>query len=171
MIHRTSFAKHAAVLSLVAAAAGCVMPGRTAAPSRLGAEAMPGMGHAGHHARLGARAFPRLWVRGEQAKPGAHVVVVKMVTMDDGDGGKFDPENIVAAPGDTVRFVTDGLAPHNVSFPAGQNVGLHPPAPVPFLGTAGQSYDLVVTVAPGTYHLQCDPHATTGMTGTLTVRR
>ncbi|HET6762259.1 MAG TPA: plastocyanin/azurin family copper-binding protein [Longimicrobiaceae bacterium] len=101
----------------------------------------------------------------------AHVVVVKMITTDEGEGGKFDPENVVAQAGDTVRFVTDGLSPHNVSFPAAQNVGLHVPAAVPFLTTPNQAYDLVASAAPGTYHMQCDPHAFTGMTGTLTIRR
>ena len=171
MMDRPAFVKRAFSLALVLVASGCVLPRSGASPRSAAVTMMPGMAHVGHHASLGSRAFPRLWMRAEQAAAGAHVVVVKMVTLDDGDGGKFDPEAIVAAPGDTVRFVTDGQAPHNVSFPAGQNVGLHPPAPVPFLSTAGQSYDLVVTAVPGTYHLQCDPHATTGMTGTLTVRR
>jgi plastocyanin len=124
-----------------------------------------------HHAAAGSRIFPRLWERAMPAvHAGPHVVVVKMITTDDGDGGKFEPEAIVAQRGDTVRFVTDGQSPHNVSFPAAENAGLHPPAPVPFLTTAGQSYDLVATAAAGTYHLQCDPHAFTGMTGTLTIR-
>jgi plastocyanin len=126
-------------------------------------------GHA--HAPLAARAFPRLWEpAGAEARSAAHVIVVKMITTDDGDGGKFDPENVAAQPGDTIRFVADGLSPHNVSFPPSQNAApLQPPAPVPFLTTVGQTYDLIAPTVAGTYHMQCDPHAFTGMTGTIKV--
>lgn len=126
------------------------------------------------HASAAARAFPRLWEEhapADAARPSAHVIVVKMISLDDGDGGKFDPADVTAQPGDTIRFVTDGLSPHNVSFPAAQNPApLNPPVPTPYLTSAGQSYDLIAPSAPGTYHIQCDPHAFTGMTGTITVQ-
>ncbi|MDB4950166.1 MAG: Plastocyanin [Gemmatimonadetes bacterium] len=168
-------AARAAVLVATTVCAACALPRSAALPVHRAMQpsfAMAAHAHAGPSAA--SRAFPRLWDSREarrDARAGAHVVVVKMITTDDGDGGKFDPESIVAAAGDTVRFVTDGLSPHNVSFPAAQNAApLHPPAPVPFLTAAGQSYDLVLPPAPGTYHIQCDPHAFTGMTGTLTIR-
>jgi plastocyanin len=141
-------------------------PGRTHASMSMGA-----MMHEQHRAAAAGHAFPRLWEAKDEVRSAAHVVVVKMITTDEGEGGKFDPENVVVQAGDTVRFVTDGQAPHNVSFPADKNAGLHVPASVPFLTTANQAYDLVASAAPGTYHMQCDPHAFTGMTSTLTIRR
>jgi plastocyanin len=165
----------AAVFVATAILAGCVPPA-VPGPSAGGAMrmSMGMMGMPAHaHSTPASRAFPRLWepTAAEAARPGAHLVEVKMVTLDDGDGGKFDPENVVAQAGDTIRFVTDGLSPHNVSFPPAQNAApLQPPAPVPFLTTAGQSYDMIAPSVPGTYHMQCDPHAFTGMTGTLTVQ-
>jgi plastocyanin len=166
--------RRASVSVATAILAGCVPQGSSAAARAGVAMSMQMMAMPGHaHTSAAIRAFPRLWDRAapDAPRPGAHVVVVKMITLDDGDGGKFDPENVVAQAGDTIRFLTDGLSPHNVSFPAAQNAEpLHPPAAVPYLTTAGQSYDLVAPSAAGTYHMQCDPHAFTGMTGTLTVR-
>jgi plastocyanin len=166
--------KPASAVFAVFAAVSVMLPvGLSGGPAvRVPPRVPSAMTHANHHASLGARIFPRLWETGTVAgtRAGAHVVVVKMITTDDGDGGKFDPEDVVAERGDTVRFVTDGLSPHNVSFPADQNAGLQPPAAVPYITAAGQTYDLVATAAPGTYHMRCDPHAFTGMTGTLTIR-
>jgi len=160
------------VFALSLAVCGCVSAGSGMAPGRSHASMSMGMAmHAQHRAIAASHVFPRLWEASQGARPAAHVVVVKMITTDEGDGGKFDPENVVVQAGDTVRFVTDGLSPHNVSFPAAQNVGLHVPAAVPFLTTPNQAYDLVATAAPGTYHMQCDPHAFTGMTGSLIIRR
>lgn len=96
---------------------------------------------------------------------------VKMVTTQNGASGVFEPASITVKAGDTVRFSTDGLAPHNVSFPPAENAGKTdlPPAGQ-YLTQAGQTYDVVASMAPGTYTIQCDPHAAMGMKATLTVQ-
>ena len=101
-----------------------------------------------------------------------NVVEVHMVTTPDGASGHFEPANVTVKKGDTVRFITDGKTVHNVSFPAAENVGKSnlPAAPGPYLTTPDQSYDVVVTMDAGTYNFQCDPHATMGMKGVLTVQ-
>lgn len=101
-------------------------------------------------------------------EPTGEVIEVKMVT--DGAGNYFEPAEITAKPGDVVRFVlVSGV--HNVSFPAGQNAGAAGlPEASPYLQLPGQTFDLVVGLAPGTYAFQCDPHAALGMVGTLTVQ-
>lgn len=61
---------------------------------------------------------------------------------------------------------------HNVHFLADSNVGKtgYPQTPSDFLQLPGQTYDVKVTMAPGTYYFQCDPHAALGMHGYLTVK-
>jgi len=100
-----------------------------------------------------------------------NVVEVRMVTSADGASGHFEPANVTVKKGDTVRFITDGKTVHNASFPPAENVGKsNLPAPGPYLTTPNQNYDLVVTMDPGTYNYQCDPHAAMGMKGVLTVQ-
>ena len=101
-----------------------------------------------------------------------NVIEVHMVTSANGASGAFEPASVTAKKGDTVRFITDGKTVHNVSFPAAENVGKSnlPAAPGPYLTTPDQSFDVVVTMDAGTYTFQCDPHATMGMKGTLTVQ-
>jgi plastocyanin len=101
-----------------------------------------------------------------------NVIEVHMVTSANGASGTFEPANVTAKKGDTVRFITDGKTVHNVSFPAAENVGKAglPTTPGAYLTTPNQSIDLVVGMEPGTYNFQCDPHATMGMKGTLTVQ-
>lgn len=103
----------------------------------------------------------------QQAAAGGEVIEVRMTMTN---GGSFEPAQVEAGPGDVIRFVNvDNV--HNVSFPAARNSGAaNLPAASPYLTTPGQTYDLVVGLAPGTYTFQCDPHAPMGMTGTLTVR-
>lgn len=100
-----------------------------------------------------------------------NVVEVHMVTTPDGASGHFEPANVTVKKGDTVRFISDGKAAHNVSFPPAENAGkTNLPAPSAYLTAAGQSYDLVVNMDPGTYNFDCQPHATMGMKGVLTVQ-
>lgn len=98
---------------------------------------------------------------------GGKVIEVRMTMAN---GGAFEPAQVAANPGDVIRFVNvDNV--HNVSFPAARNAGAADlPAPSPYLTGPGQTYDLAVGLAPGTYTFQCDPHVAMGMTGTLTVR-
>ncbi|CAN5616610.1 hypothetical protein BH23GEM6_BH23GEM6_02640 [soil metagenome] len=91
------------------------------------------------------------------------------VRMTIANGGRFEPDNISAKPGDVIRFVNVQDV-HNISFPQAKNAGLtNLPASSPFLTTPGQTWDLPVDMAPGTYTFQCDPHVPMGMVGTLTV--
>ncbi|HYH78264.1 MAG TPA: plastocyanin/azurin family copper-binding protein [Longimicrobium sp.] len=100
-----------------------------------------------------------------------NVITVQMVTSPDGASGHFEPANVTVKKGDTVRFVNDGKAAHNVSFPPAENAGKSnlPPAS-PYVTAAGATYELVVNMDAGTYNFQCDPHATMGMKGVLTVQ-
>jgi plastocyanin len=101
-----------------------------------------------------------------------NVVEVHMVTSANGASGTFEPANVTVKKGDTLRFITDGKTVHNVSFPPADNPGKTnlPPSPGTYLTTPNQSFDVVVNMDPGTYNFVCDPHATMGMRGTLTVQ-
>ena len=95
---------------------------------------------------------------------------VRMVTTQGGASGQFEPAQITVKKGDVIHFVSEGNAAHNVSFPADQNAGAaNLPAPSQYL-TNGQSYDLQITMDPGKYNFQCDPHAAMGMKGVITVQ-
>jgi plastocyanin len=95
---------------------------------------------------------------------------VKAITTQNGASGEFQPANITVKKGDVIHFVSSGAAMHNVSFPASENAGKTGlPGDSPFLSD-GQSYDLTVTMEPGTYNYVCMPHITTGMRGTITVQ-
>jgi plastocyanin len=99
------------------------------------------------------------------------IIEVRMLTTQGGASGVFEPAQINARPGDVIRFIqADGQAAHNVSFPAARNPGgaQLPPASR-YTTQAGETIDIPVTMGAGSYFFQCDPHATTGMTGTLTV--
>ena len=100
-----------------------------------------------------------------------NVIEVHMVSTPDGASGHFEPANVTAKKGDTVRFITDGKAPHNVDFAAAENVGKsNLPAASQYLTAPNQTFDLVVGMDAGTYNFQCDPHAAMGMKGVLTVQ-
>ena len=105
--------------------------------------------------------------------PTGNVIEVHMVTTPDGASGRFEPANVTAKKGDTVRFITDGKTMHNVSFlPPSENAnktGL-PTAPGTMLTMPNQNFDVVVTMDPGTYNFHCDPHFAMGMKGVLTVQ-
>ena len=105
------------------------------------------------------------------AAPGQGTVhTVRMTTTQGGASGTFEPANITVKKGDVIHFVSEGNAAHNASFPADQNPGkTNLPPPGQYL-TNGQSYDLQISMDPGTYNYQCDPHAAMGMKGTLTVQ-
>jgi len=103
--------------------------------------------------------------------PASHVVLVKMV---DKGGGKwaFEPADLSAQPGDTVRFLQTDVVPHNVQFknvPSGADLGVATMGP--FLLRKGDHYDLVVDArfVSGTYAFVCTPHEMFGMKGTLEV--
>ena len=81
----------------------------------------------------------------------------------------FSPATVEAKQGDVVRY-TLGQGVHNVHFLPDSNPNVQglPPASE-MLQLPGQTYDVKVTFAPGTYYFQCDPHAALGMKGHLIV--
>lgn len=124
-------------------------------------------------APAGETSAPAAAPAGEAAAPAAQGQVheVKMVTTQGGASGVFEPAELTVKKGDRIHFVTDGGAQHNVSFPAAENpAGAALPPVGPYLTSPGQTYDMDVTMDPGTYTFQCDPHAAMGMKGKLIVQ-
>lgn len=94
-------------------------------------------------------------------------ILIEMWT--DGTGNYFKPNKIEAHPGDVLRYVLKAGV-HNVHFLPDSNTiktGLPPASEM--LQLPEQTYDLVVSMAPGDYYFQCDPHAALGMKGQLEV--
>lgn len=106
---------------------------------------------------------------------------VRMIST--GTAAHFEPAEVVAHPGDRIRFVNAQGGPHNVSFdPA------HLPDDVrralsaamadqiqplwgPLLTTPNQEYTITLNgVKPGRYEFFCMPHQALGMKGVLIVR-
>jgi plastocyanin len=99
---------------------------------------------------------------------GGKVITVELVTDDQGNN-KFVPNEVEAHQGDVIRF-TLKTGVHNVDFLADSNAvktGL--PGASALLQLPGQTTDLKVTLPPGKYYFQCDPHAALGMKGRLEV--
>jgi plastocyanin len=94
-------------------------------------------------------------------------IEVKLITDD--NGNRFEPSRIEAHKGDVVKFVLQ-VGVHNVHFLPDSNPGKSglPPAS-DMLQLPGQTYELPITLAPGKYYFQCDPHAALGMVGHLEV--
>ena len=106
-----------------------------------------------------------------KAQVGSHLVVVKLVEKANAQFA-FEPAAIVAQRGDTVRFIQSSSAPHNVHFdkvPKGAKLGAATVGP--YLIGAGAIYNLAIDArfVDGAYEFVCDPHASVGMRGTLTV--
>ena len=95
------------------------------------------------------------------------VVTVEMYS--DEKGNYFKPAKFEAHRGDILRFtLVTGV--HNVHFVADSNPGKSGLPPMSdFLQIPGQTLDLTVSMAPGHYVFQCDPHAALGMFGRLEV--
>ena len=94
-------------------------------------------------------------------------IVIEMWT--DGTGNYFKPNDIEAHPGDVLRYVLK-VGVHNVHFLPDSNTiktGLPPASEM--LQLPGQTHDIVVSMQPGDYYFQCDPHAALGMKGKLEV--
>ena len=98
---------------------------------------------------------------------GGKTIEVKLIT--DGTGNRFEPNKIEAHKGDVIKFVLQ-VGVHNVHFLPDSNPGKTglPPASE-MLQLPGQTYELPITLAPGHYYFQCDPHAALGMIGHLEV--
>ena len=95
--------------------------------------------------------------------------VIEVGMYTDAQGNYFQPKEFEAHRGDIVRFVLKSGV-HNVHFVADSNPGKTGlPKVSDFLQLPGQEFDVVVSMAPGKYYFQCDPHALLGMIGTLEV--
>jgi len=107
---------------------------------------------------------------GENLTPdaGGKVITVELMTDDQGNN-KFVPNDVEAHQGDVIRF-TLKTGVHNVNFLADSNaVKMGLPGPSALLQLPGQTTDYKVTLAPGKYYFQCDPHAALGMRAHLEV--
>lgn len=106
---------------------------------------------------------------GEQTPDaGGSVIEVTLLTDEQGNN-VFQPAEVAAKPGDVVRY-TLGSGVHNVHFLPDSNPGAAGlPAASDMLQLPGQTYDVKVSMAPGRYYFQCDPHALLGMVGHLEV--
>ena len=100
---------------------------------------------------------------------GGKIITVQMET-DDAGNNKFDPADFDAKKGDVIRY-TLKAGVHNVHFLADSNAGKTGlPAATQMLQLPGQTVDVKVDWAPGTYYYQCDPHALLGMKGHVRVQ-
>lgn len=75
----------------------------------------------------------------------------------------FDPSTLTIQTGDTVKFVANQLAPHNVVF-EDSSVESH----TQLLFSKGDSYETTFDT-PGTYTYYCEPHRGAGMVATIIV--
>lgn len=104
-------------------------------------------------------------------EPAAGGKVIEITMTSDDKGNYFTPKEVEANPGDVLRYkLTIGV--HNVNFLADSNPGKTglPPASA-LLQLPGQTHDIAVSFAEGTYYFQCDPHAALGMKGHLKVAK
>ena len=116
----------------------------------------------------GVSVLPRAGAITDTAVAGEELADV-LATTDEQGNNVFKPADVEAKPGDVVRF-TLGQGVHNVSFPADSNPGAQGlPSASEMLQLPGQTFDVKVAFAPGTYYFQCDPHALLGMKGHLKV--
>jgi plastocyanin len=101
-------------------------------------------------------------------EPGGKIIEVHLLTDEQGNN-KFEPKDIEAHQGDVIRF-TLKTGVHNVDFlPDSNTIKTGLPVASALLQLPGQTADLKVTLAPGKYYFQCDPHAALGMKGRLEV--
>ncbi|MEC4986089.1 MAG: plastocyanin [Oscillatoria sp. PMC 1068.18] len=76
----------------------------------------------------------------------------------------FVPNDLTISAGDTLKFVNNKLAPHNVVFEG------HPElSNKQLLFSPGQSVETTIA-DPGKYSFYCEPHRGAGMVGTVTVK-
>ena len=100
-------------------------------------------------------------------KPTGRSIVVELYT--DEKGNYFKPNKFEVHRGDKIVF-TLASGVHNVHFLPDSNPGKgYLPPMSEFLQLPGQTYELIVSMAPGKYFFQCDPHALLGMIGHLEV--
>lgn len=87
------------------------------------------------------------------------------------DGGLlvFEPKTLTVAPGDTVTWVNNKMAPHNVIFDKAPDLSQKKLTFAP-----GEKTDPVTftdDMAAGDYGYYCAPHRGAGMVGTITLAK
>ncbi len=86
---------------------------------------------------------------------------------------KFVPSELAVSPGDTVNFVMNKLAPHNVIFdktPSGINADSLSAKNLMFAPGESATVDFPADAPTGTYSYYCTPHRGAGMAGQITVQ-
>jgi plastocyanin len=144
--------------------------GATVALAACGGDKMPDAGNAQAPAAASSATAPDNELSATPLTPEAGGKVITVVLNTDETGkNAFTPDNIEAHRGDVVRF-TLKTGVHNVDFLPDSNPGAAGlPKPSDMLQLPGQSVDLAVRLAPGSYYFQCDPHVALGMKGHLKV--
>lgn len=106
---------------------------------------------------------------GPQTPDAGGKIIEILATTDEKGNNVFVPADFEAHQGDVIRY-TLGQGVHNVHFLPDSNPGAQglPPAGE-MMQLPGQTYDVKVTFAPGSYYYQCDPHALLGMVGRVKV--
>ena len=125
----------------------------------------------GESAPASSSATPAAPAAGGEQTPdaGGQIIKVEMLTDDEGNN-IFRPADFEAKRGDVIRYtLVSGV--HNAHFLPDSNPGKAglPPAG-DMLQVNGQTWDVKVSFAPGTYYYHCDPHALLGMKGHVTVK-
>ncbi|MBP0018209.1 MAG: plastocyanin [Cyanobacteria bacterium SBLK] len=85
---------------------------------------------------------------------------------------KFVPDALNVKPGDTVNFVMNKLAPHNVVFNKGpEGADLKEFTSSKLLFSPGQTYSVTFPqeIPSGVYQYYCQPHRGAGMVASITV--
>ena len=87
---------------------------------------------------------------------------------------KFEPATVTINPGDTIKWVNNKMAPHNVVFDSGKmDDGLATKASHKGLFfSPGESYQTTFPedAEPGEYTYYCEPHRGAGMVGKVIVQ-
>ncbi|MGI0479334.1 plastocyanin [Geminocystis sp. CENA526] len=97
----------------------------------------------------------------------AHADTVEVKMGADNGMLAFQPAKVTIKAGDTVKWVNNKLAPHNVVF----NISAKNADKLSHKGlafSAGESFEATFT-DPGEYTYYCEPHRGAGMVGTITV--
>ncbi|MGB3615130.1 MAG: plastocyanin [Elainellaceae cyanobacterium] len=85
----------------------------------------------------------------------------------------FVPNELTVSPGDTVNFVLNKLAPHNVVFdktPAGVDSASLSAKNLLFAPGESATVSIPADAPSGTYSFYCTPHRGAGMVGKLNVQ-
>ncbi len=85
---------------------------------------------------------------------------------------KFEPSELTVKPGDTVKWVNNKLAPHNIVFSGGGKVDDAVAAKIShknLLFSPGDSVETTFNDA-GEYSYYCEPHRGAGMIGKIVVQ-